>query len=147
MTRGWFAIGIENTKTSMNVGTLWRTALSLGASYIFTIGRRYKREPSDTPNSWKHIPLFNHETFDEFTLARPHDALLVGIELCPEARPIQSYIHPERAVYLLGAEDNGLSKVALQKCQHIIQLPGEFCHNVAVAGAMVMFDRISKGAK
>jgi tRNA G18 (ribose-2'-O)-methylase SpoU len=144
MARGWFAIGIEHTKTETNVGTLWRTAFSLGAAYIFTIGRRYKRQASDTVAAWKSIPLFHYDTLDDMLAVRPHDALLVGVELTPEAMPIGDFSHPERAVYLLGAEDNGLSSRAVDKCNRIVVLPGKFCHNVAVAGAMVMFDRVSK---
>lgn len=34
----YFAIGIYHPKTEMNMGTLWRSAYQLGASYIFTIG-------------------------------------------------------------------------------------------------------------
>jgi tRNA G18 (ribose-2'-O)-methylase SpoU len=144
MTRGWFAIGIEHAKTESNIGTLWRTAFSLGAAYIFTIGHRYKRQSSDTTSAWKHVPLFNYQTLDEMLTARPYDALLVGVELLTTAKPIGSYAHPERAIYLLGAEDHGLSRQAVDACQHVVVLPGRFCHNVAATGAMVMFDRIQK---
>lgn len=33
--RGYFAIGIENTKDTFNVGSLWRTADLFGAAFIF----------------------------------------------------------------------------------------------------------------
>ena len=33
-TRGYYAIGIEHTKTAENVGTLWRSADLLGAAFI-----------------------------------------------------------------------------------------------------------------
>jgi len=145
MTRGWFAIGIENTKTETNVGTLWRTAFSMGAAFVFTVGRRYKPQASDTPKSWKHIPLFNFATLDEMLLLRPYDALLVGVELLPAAMPVTGYAHPQRAIYLLGAEDNGLSAKAVAACNQTVLLPGTVCHNVAVAGAMVMYDRVTKG--
>jgi tRNA (guanosine-2'-O-)-methyltransferase len=42
--RGYYGIGIENVKTAENVGTLWRSAYILGASFIFTIGKRYKKQ-------------------------------------------------------------------------------------------------------
>jgi tRNA G18 (ribose-2'-O)-methylase SpoU len=140
--RGFFAIGIQNTKTEMNVGTLWRSANLMGASYIFTIGRRYKRQASDTMQTWRHIPLINYETFDEFYKALPYDCQLVGIELDDKSIPLKEFTHPERAIYLLGAEDNGLTKEAIDKCHHIVQLPGDHSMNVAVAGSIVMYDRI-----
>jgi tRNA G18 (ribose-2'-O)-methylase SpoU len=69
---------------------------------------------------------------------------LVGIELDKNARPIQNYVHPKQALYLLGAEDSGLTKEAISHCQDIICLPGEVSMNVAVAGSIVIYDRVSK---
>lgn len=142
--RGFFGIGIQNTKTEMNIGTLWRSANILGASFIFTIGRRYKKQASDTMKSWKHIPLYNYDTLEDFYKSLPYDCRLVGVELDKTSIPVSDFRHPERCVYLLGAEDSGLSKEAIQRCHHLVQLPGEYCMNVAVAGSIIMYDRISK---
>lgn len=140
--RGFFGIGIQNTKTEMNVGTLWRSASIMGASFIFTIGRRYRKQASDTMKSWKHIPPYSHETFDDFYKSIPFDCQLVGVELDKSSVPISKFSHPERCIYLLGAEDNGLTTEAINKCHKLIQLPGDHCMNVAVAGSIVMYDRI-----
>lgn len=142
--RGYFGIGILNPKTEENIGTLWRSAFIMGASFIFTIGKRYKKQASDTPQSWKHIPLFHHENFEAFINAMPYDCKLVGIELSERSIPIKEYKHPERCVYLLGAEDNGLSNEAINRCHEIVILPGDICLNVSVAGSVVLYDRISK---
>lgn len=142
--RGFFAIGIYHTKTEVNVGTLWRSASIFGATFIFTIGKRYKKQSSDTMKSWKHIPLFHYETFEEFYRSLPHDCRLTGIELDNRAIDLKNYSHPERCVYLLGAEDHGLNELTIQKCHDLIKLPGEFSMNVSVAGSIVMYDRITK---
>lgn len=42
MKRGYFGIGIYHTKNVLNVGTLWRSAHNFGASFIFTVGMRYR---------------------------------------------------------------------------------------------------------
>ena len=45
--KGFFGIGIVAGKTAGNIGTLWRSAYQLGASFTFTIGARhakFKRE-------------------------------------------------------------------------------------------------------
>ncbi len=70
--------------------------------------------------------------------------ILVGIELTDDAIPIMEYKHPQQACYLLGAEDNGLSREAIARCHDIVILPGERCLNVAVAGSIVAFDRLNK---
>lgn len=142
--RGFFGIGIQHTKTEQNIGTLWRSASIMGASFIFTIGKRYKKQASDTMQSWRHIPLYNYETFEEFYKAMPYDCQLIGIELDDKSEPIETFKHPERCIYLLGAEDNGLTKEAIDKCHKIVQLPGDYCMNVSVAGSIMMYDKLQK---
>lgn len=142
--RGYFGIGIFQNKTVENLGTLWRTAGLFGASFVFTIGRRYKSQPTDTMKTIKHIPLYHYDNFEHFNKNRPMDCVLIGIELHEKSIPIKIFSHPERAIYLLGAEDNGLSSECIDKCQQIVQLPGEYSMNVAVAGSIVIFDRNQK---
>ena len=60
---GYYVIGIYHTKTECNVGTLYRSAYQLGAAFVFTIGRRYKKQASDTYNTTLHIPLYHYESF------------------------------------------------------------------------------------
>jgi len=142
--RGYFGIGIENNKSKFNIGTLWRSAYIFGASFIFTIGRRYDKQASDTLKTWRHIPLYNYDSFDNFYKSIPYDCELIGIEITDRANPIENFMHPQRCIYLLGAEDNGLSNKAINLCHELIILPGIYCLNVAVAGSIVMFDRVIK---
>jgi len=142
--RGYYGIGIENTKTKMNIGTLWRSAYGLGASFIFVIGNRYKKQASDTVKAMRHIPMYHYDTFDEFYDNMPKDCRLIGVELHEKARDLATYGHPERGIYLLGAEDNGLTKKALEKCHSLIQFDSKYCLNVSVAGSIVMYDRQTK---
>lgn len=142
--RGYFGIGIEMPKTESNIGTLWRSAAIMGAAFIFTIGRRYKKQASDTMSAWKHIPLFEYQDFDAFLYGLPRASKLIGVELTDDAIPIADFVHPERCTYLLGAEDNGLSSRAQRACHEVIILPGTYCMNVSVAGSIVMYDRMVK---
>jgi tRNA G18 (ribose-2'-O)-methylase SpoU len=142
--RGYCAIGIENCKDEKNIGTLFRTAYIFGANYIFTINKRYTGQCSDTPKSWRHMPLFNYPTFEDFYNHMPYDCRLVGVELDDRAEWLKSFVHPERCIYLLGAEDHGLTKKALSKCHYLIKIPGSISLNVSVAGSIVLYDRISK---
>jgi len=74
----------------------------------------------------------------------PYDCRLFGVELIDTAKPLSLVAHPERCIYLLGAEDNGLTRKAIDKCHSIIVLPGDFSMNVATAGSIVMYDRFTK---
>jgi tRNA G18 (ribose-2'-O)-methylase SpoU len=140
----FFAIGIEHTKTHQNVGTLWRSAHLFGAAFMFTVGRRYRRQPSDTMKSWRSIPLFNFDSIDDLIAHLPYDCRLVGVELAEKAVPIERYPHPKRCAYLLGAEDNGLTAEALRRVHNLVRLPGERSMNVAAAGTVVLYDRSLK---
>lgn len=139
--RGYFEIGIYHTKTAANVGTLWRSAYQLGAAGIFTIGQRYLKQTSDTPKTYRHIPMREFLTFDEFISARPRNALIIGIEI--GGRPLSKYCHPEQAIYLLGAEDNGLPDSIREQCNMLISIESlrTESYNVAVAGSIVMYHR------
>lgn len=142
--RGFYGVGIVGTKTAVNVGTLWRSAGSMGASFMFTAGRRFPKQASDTIKAWKHVPLFEFADGHALIDGLPTGCVPVAIELDPKARPLASYVHPERACYILGAEDTGVPRSVLDRCRDIVVLPGEHCLNVAVAGSIVLYDRIAK---
>ena len=143
--RGYFGIGVYHPKTEENVGTLWRSAYLYGAGFIFTIGKRYKKQASDTVKTHRHIPLFNYLTHDEMMQHLPYAAQLVCVELSEIARPLPTFCHPQQAVYLLGAEDHGLPEEIIRD-KIVIQLPTAEPQsmNVAVAGSIVMYDRFTK---
>jgi len=148
MSRGFFEIGIFHGKTDVNLGTLWRSAYQLGASGIFTIGRRYKIQSSDTVKAWRHIPLRHFGTFDELVEALPNACPIVAVEMGGFPLDVH-YVHPERACYLLGAEDHGLPPAILDRCHWRLSLAAARTpsFNVAVAGSIVMYDRFIKGRK
>jgi tRNA G18 (ribose-2'-O)-methylase SpoU len=99
---------------------------------------------SDTMNSYRHLPLYQYKTFEQFNENRPYGCQLLTIELSNESISLDNFNHPTQVAYLLGAEDNGLPKNILNNCQSIIQLPEERSLNVAVAGSIVLYDRITK---
>lgn len=140
--RGYFGIGVEHSKSGQNVGTLWRTAYALDAALLCTIGRRYDRQITDTVKAMNHVPLQHFASFDDFWGALPLGCQLVGVELDPRAKSLRTFKHPERAFYLLGAEDHGLSSAARGRCHSLVMLPGRYCLNVAVAGSIVLAHRV-----
>lgn len=121
-----------------------RSAYCFGAAFVFTIGRRYTRQSSDTVHADKWIPCYNYSSIDELRKASPKDCMLIGVEQTLDAKNLTNYTHPDRAIYLLGAEDHGLPLKDLALCDEIIQIPGcSHCLNVASAGSIVLYDRIS----
>ena len=148
--KGYFGIGIENVKTTTNIGTLWRSAYLMGADFIFTIGNRYKHQPSDTLKAPKNIPLFQYDDLTHFEDNLPDSCKVIGIELDSKAKLLHEYKHERCCIYLLGAEDYGLSKEALLLCDDLIQIeyPRPVASlNVSTAGSIIMYDRNSKRFK
>ncbi|MBU2531867.1 MAG: RNA methyltransferase [Alphaproteobacteria bacterium] len=142
--RGYFAIGIERSSKALNLGNLMRSAHGFGASFTFTIGAEYKalEARADTSKGQDHLPHYNWGGLDEMRL--PARCSLVGIELVSGAIDLPSFRHPTRAAYVLGPERGSLSAPLLERCDYVIKIPTRFCINVAIAGAVVMYDRITQ---
>lgn len=146
--RGYCGIGIVAGKTPENLGGLWRSAHAMGANFIFTVGARYpsRGQPTDTTSAWKHVPFFEYTDILAFANAVPRGCSLVGVE-CDDRFVISNlvhYQHPERAIYLLGAEDRGLPSEAIALCDDLVEIPSTYCLNVATAGSIVLYDRSTK---
>lgn len=145
-SRGYFGVAVWHPKSEVNVGTLWRTAWLYEAAFIATIGRRYQKQSSDTPGVGNHVPLQHYADLDDLIEHLPNSCPLVGVELDDRARSLDRYVHHERAVYLLGAEDHGLPARVLDRCHDIVQIatPHPSSMNVSVAGSIVIYDRFAK---
>ena len=145
MKRGFCGIGCWHGKSEVNVGTLMRSAHAFGADFVFTVGRRYRPQASDTSSAWRHVPLYHYETVADLKRHLPASCPLVGVELDKYATPLGRFTHPERGAYLLGAEDHGLNEETRAACHFLVQVEGAaLCLNVATAGSIVLYDRLSK---
>ncbi len=145
MSRGYFAIGVFHAKNEVNIGTLLRSAHVFGAAFVFTVGKRYQRQASDTTKAWRHVPLFHFESIADLMEHAPYDCQVIGVEIDERSIDLPAFNHPERAVYLLGAEDGGLSSEAIEAVHRLVVIPGAArCLNVATAGSIVLYDRVAK---
>lgn len=144
MTTPYFEIGVINSKTPANVGTLWRTGYQLGAEGIFTIGKRYTRQPTDVSNVCKKIAYRNYPNFEEMLADRVYECPIIAVEMGGE--DLTTFQHPDQAIYLLGAEDFGIPSNILTQCHATINIPSIrlASYNLAVAGALVLYDRARK---
>ncbi len=142
--RGYFGIGVEAISKAMNVGSLFRTAHAFGAGFVFTVAATYKRGEggkSDTSDAPGHIPFYSFP--DIASLILPDDCSLIGVELTGDAIELPSFRHPPRAAYVLGPERGELSPEMTERCEFVVKIPTRFCVNVGIAGALVMYDRIT----
>ena len=132
---------------SLNLGNLMRSAHAFGAAFTFTIGANYSSHEAyaDTSRSQLHLPHYNWHDLNE--IAFPQGVKLIGIELVEGAIDLPSFRHPLRAAYVLGPERGSLSDPLLERCDYVVKIPTSFCVNVAMAGAIVMYDRVKSLAR
>jgi tRNA G18 (ribose-2'-O)-methylase SpoU len=141
--RGYFGIGVEGVSKSENVGALLRTAHAFGAAFCFSVGPGWDARAArhaDTAETPTHVPLWRFP--DLAALDLPQGCVLVGIELLDDAIDLPSFRHPLSAAYVLGPERAGLSPALLARCRHVVRIPTRFALNLAVAGALVLYDRL-----
>jgi len=142
LSRGYFAIGAERMSKSLNLGNLMRSAHGFGAAFTFTIGARYSalEALADTSRGNLHLPHYDWSGIGDIAL--PKGCRLVGVELLDEAIDLPRFLHPAQAAYVLGPEKGSLSPELLARCDVAVKIPTRFCVNVAMAGAIVMYDRV-----
>jgi tRNA G18 (ribose-2'-O)-methylase SpoU len=124
--------------------------MSYHASMIATVGaRRYEYQSSDTCKTHNSMPLIKFTDIDDLITHLPYGCELVGVELSDRAKELTRFRHPDRALYLLGAEDRGIPDDVLAKCHHVVQIPSpvSWSLNVSVAGSLVLHDRYLKTAR
>jgi tRNA G18 (ribose-2'-O)-methylase SpoU len=140
--RGYFGVGAEGISKPMNLGNLIRSAHAFGASFVFLIdaARTLPRVASDTSAAGTQLPIYHYPSVAALEL--PKGCRLVGVELLDDAIELPSFRHPLNAAYVFGSERGTLSPALQARCAHIVRIPTRFCVNLAVAGAIVMYDRL-----
>ena len=141
--RGYFGIGVEGISKVMNVGSIFRTAHAFGAGFVFTVDASYSAGEggrADTSSALGHTPFYEFPDIGAMVL--PQKCALVGVELTPDSIELPSFHHPAQAAYVLGPERSSLSPEMTERCEFVIKIPMQFCVNVSIAAAIVMYDRV-----
>lgn len=144
MNRGYYGVAVWHPKTGINIGTLWRSAAILDAAFLATIGKRYPPQASDTIKAPRHTPLWHFDTPEDFWTHIPANCCPIAVEIDRRAKSLPTFVHPERAVYILGPEDGSLPTLFTRSAYAVLQIPGAYCFNLAVAGSIVLYDRAAK---
>ena len=142
MSRGYACIALDNPKDAINVGSTLRAAQCYDAKLVVVANPRCPiRAPTDTMKGARHIPTIRVEdVFD----ALPFDCVPVAVELVTGARPLSTYVHPERAFYIFGGEDQTLGARITDRCRDVIYVPTNGCMNLAATVNVVLYDRLAK---
>ncbi len=144
MKRGYFAIGLDNPKTSCNVAGVLRASTVYGAAFAATSGHRYRKHSADTTAAHQHMPFFQVENLYSII---PYNCIPVAVDLVEGAVDLTSFVHPERAFYVFGAEDGTLGQRVLSWCPLKVMIPTRRCMNLAACVNVVLYDRLAKSIR
>jgi tRNA G18 (ribose-2'-O)-methylase SpoU len=148
MDRGFFMIGVVQPRNTLNIGTLIRSSHVFGATAVFAVGAAFPVENEAAHGFDRHVPVFHFDDVGQFDHAMPKNAEYVVIEMHEDACDLRTFVHPERGIYILGSEYMGVPAeyLALRRRTHIVQVPAResVSLNVAIAGSIVMADRVMK---
>lgn len=143
--RGYAIIGLDNPKTPANVGGALRACGCFDATAVMISGLRMPSNigkiPTDTQKAWRHIPV---TAVNDLRDVIPYNCVPVGVEITDDAKSLHTYKHPERAFYIFGAEDATLGDRVLGWCRDVIQIPSNYCLNLAACVNVVLYDRSVK---
>lgn len=100
--RGYSCIGLDSPKYSSNIGSVLRVATNFDVSIVAISNTKYSKSKTDTIKSHRHLPLLQVVNLKDII---PYDCIPIAVDILPNARPLNRYIHPERAFYIFGRED------------------------------------------
>lgn len=140
--RGYAAIGLMEPKTAANIGSVLRAAFNYDAALVVIEGDRSVpvRACTDTLKAYRHLPVIHGNLKEQL----PYDCVPVAVDLVPDATPLPSFQHPQRAFYIFGPEDGTLDEQTLSWCRHRVMVPTRNCMNLAAAVNVVLYDRMAK---
>lgn len=141
MERGFAAIGLDRVKTPVNVGSVLRAAMCFGSSLVVVGGGRIKKASTDTTKAYRHIPCIE---VDDVMDAVPYGCMPVVVEICDKATSLFDFVHPERAYYIFGPEDNSVKPSIVASVPLVVKIPTQFCMNLAATVNVVLYDRLMK---
>jgi tRNA(Leu) C34 or U34 (ribose-2'-O)-methylase TrmL len=140
-SRGFSCIGLHRPKDALNIGGALRAAGCYGADMLALSGFRYRYSKTDTQKAHRHLPVLH---VDDLRKVLPMECTPVAVDLVKGARPLAGYVHPERAMYIFGAEDETLGDEVLGWCRDVIYVPTHQCMNLAATVNVVLYDRQCK---
>ena len=131
---------LVNPKFPQNVAMVVRAAACFGVGEVRYSGERMQfgaRLPREF-RLYKEVTLVNTSDMTDGW------GVPVAIEFKESAESLCLFDHPEEATYIFGPEDGSIPKSILSKCHRIVQIPTNYCANLASSVYMVLYDRLLK---
>jgi len=136
-----FHVAIENWQHDFNIGTVVRNANAFLAAEVHIIGRRrWNRRGAMVTDRYQHVR--HHPTVEDFTeWAATGDISIIGVDILPGSKPLETAELPETCVLVFGQEGPGLSEEIQKRCSvvySIAQFGSTRSINAGVASGIAM---------
>jgi tRNA G18 (ribose-2'-O)-methylase SpoU len=136
-----FHVAIENWQHDFNIGTVVRNANAFLAAEVHIVGkRRWNRRGAMVTDRYQHVQ--HHATVEEFARwVSDHSLTLIGIDILPGSKPIETAELPRECVLVFGQEGPGLSPEMQDQCSvvySIAQYGSTRSINAGVASGIAM---------
>ena len=145
----------DRHRSDCHDGTLWRTAYQMGAAFIGAVGPqpRWKGVVTDTAKCWARLPAFNFPDVETLCNCAPYCCPIVAI--APGGKPLESFVHPLRALYVVAETDHELGTNILNRAVYRVSVPDQRGGNPGSytsmsnvhSAALVLCDRLLKSRR
>ncbi|MFT5849755.1 MAG: 23S rRNA (guanosine2251-2'-O)-methyltransferase [Patiriisocius sp.] len=154
---------LDNIRSAHNVGSIFRSADGAGAQKIYLVGPtptpidRFGRPQPEIVKtslgasesmSWEHIGDSASESVEE-TLAciatlKAEGYTIVAVEQSEKSISLDDFTVPEKVVYILGAEVEGVHQEVMDAADVIVEIPMAGMKeslNVSVTAGIILFSK------
>jgi 23S rRNA (guanosine2251-2'-O)-methyltransferase len=139
---------LDNVRSALNVGSIFRTADAAGVACIHLCGITcwppHPKLEKTSLGAHQYVSWQRHETtVDAVRYLQERDIPLVALETRPGAETLQTFQWPRPVALVLGHEVVGVSDEVLAASRHCLQIPMfgvKNSLNVASAFAVVVYD-------
>lgn len=147
-TAGRVALVLEDVQNPFNVGAILRTAAAFSVEALWLVGSTpHPDQPKVAKTALgceRYLTVHRTDGVDAAVrAARDLGYRVVGIELATDARPLHEAVLGPEVALVVGHEDRGLSRDALDVCDEVAYVPllgrvGSL--NVAAATAVAVYE-------
>ncbi|MDO5049268.1 MAG: TrmH family RNA methyltransferase [Actinomycetaceae bacterium] len=143
----WLEVAIENLGHDFNIGSIVRTANSLGVRRVHIVGRRrWNRRGAMVTD--KYLEVVHHpEVSDFYEDVSGRGLAVIGIDNIEHSVPLEGRTLPRKCVLVMGEESAGLSPDMVSVCEtvaHITQYGSSRSMNVGHAAAIAMWSWVTQ---
>ena len=134
-------LAVENWEKDLNLGSIVRTANAFLVAEVHIVGeKRWNRRGAMVTDRYQHVR--HHPSVAAFGLwARESGMPLLGIDILPTSKPIETFRFPSECILFFGQEGPGMSLEAQALCDeilHITQFGSTRSINASAAAGIAM---------